>query len=151
VISVSSAPNLSVVRESASTVHYPLTSAVHNHLSISTIPSLTTKSSFPHASHPSATGDSNSNPNAVNVNDTSSSAISPSQAGTNNDPQDNGRPKYTRRLVHRILAEPDDTEADDQQAWNKKVYGPEVIIIGHKGAPPGWIMIAGISCICSLG
>ena len=143
-----------MAREGASNVDYPSTSAGHNHLSMSTIPSLTTTSSFPthfHVFKSLRHRRLERNPNAANVKDTSTNAFSPSRAGTNSDQQNNGRPKYTRRLVRRILAEPDDTDADDQQEWNKKVYGPEVIVIGHKGVPPGWIMIAGILCVCSLG
>lgn len=142
-----------MTKEGAPNVDYPLTSAGNN-LSISTTPPLTTTSSFPNnsmSSNPSATGDSNCDPNAANLKDTSTNELSPSRARTISDQQNNGRPKYTTRLVRRILAEPDDVDAYDQQEWRKKVYGPEVIVIGHKGVPPGWIMIAGILCICSLG
>jgi hypothetical protein len=33
----------------------------------------------------------------------------------------------------------------DIKEWYKKVYSPDVIVIGHKEVPDGWIMVDGKS------
>jgi hypothetical protein len=33
----------------------------------------------------------------------------------------------------------------DAKEWEKQVYGPDVIVIGTKDVPDGWIMVAGKS------
>ena len=55
-------------------------------------------------------------------------------------------PVYTRKLIPRIYVDPFELDEDfDIKEWYKKVYGPDIIVIGHKEVPDGWIMVDGKS------
>ena len=49
-----------------------------------------------------------------------------------------------QRLIPRILAQPGDVYNDDEQAWYRKKYGREIVLIGAIAVPKGWILVEGI-------
>jgi hypothetical protein len=54
------------------------------------------------------------------------------------------RPGYTRRLIPMILIPLDEiNENFDEDAWNKKAYGPDVIIVDRRLVPKGWVLVDG--------
>ena len=55
------------------------------------------------------------------------------------------KPGYTRRLIRRVYIPLDelDEETFDEDAWEKKVYGPNVIIVDKEAVPKWWILIDG--------
>jgi hypothetical protein len=53
------------------------------------------------------------------------------------------KPGYTRRLIRMVLIPADEDENFDEDAWNKKVYGPDVIIVDTHSVPKGWILVDG--------
>ena len=55
------------------------------------------------------------------------------------------KPGYTRRLIRMVLCPRDEAENFDEDAWNKKVYGPDVIIVDMRYVPKGWILVDGNS------
>jgi hypothetical protein len=42
-----------------------------------------------------------------------------------------------------VLIPADEYENIDEDAWNKKVYGPDVIIVDMHSVPKGWILVDG--------
>ena len=55
-------------------------------------------------------------------------------------------PGYTRRLIRRVYISLDellDEETFDEDAWEKTVYGANVIIVDKEAVPKGWILIDG--------
>jgi len=73
----------------------------------------------------------------------SAAAAGGSETGT---AQANEKPVYTRRCVPRLY--PDVMELDetfDEGAWEKKAYGPDVIIVARTEVPNGWILVDSIS------
>lgn len=62
----------------------------------------------------------------------------------------NGR-VYTRKLISRVYIDPFELDENfDKEAWYKKVYGPDVIVVGTKEVPDGWIMVDGMTSVsCS--
>lgn len=55
-------------------------------------------------------------------------------------------PFHTRRLIPMkyIPAEEVD-ESLDEQAWSKKLHGPDIIVVSTFGLPHGWILVEGDS------
>jgi len=53
---------------------------------------------------------------------------------------------YTRQLIRRVYISLDellDEETFDEDAWEKKVYSPNVIIVDNEVVPKVWILIDG--------
>jgi len=59
------------------------------------------------------------------------------------------KPGYTRRLIRMVLIPVSVWAAEnfDEDAWLKKVYGPDVIIVDMHSVPKGWILVDG-QCPC---
>jgi len=55
------------------------------------------------------------------------------------------KPGYTRRLIRKVLIPVSVWSAEnfDEDAWLKKVYGPDVIIVDMRSVPDGWILVDG--------
>jgi hypothetical protein len=54
------------------------------------------------------------------------------------------KPGYTRRLIRMVRIPADEVDENfDEDAWNKKVYGPDVIIVSMRSVPKGWILVDG--------
>ena|SRR5579859_6704767 len=54
------------------------------------------------------------------------------------------KPGYTRRLIRMVRIPADEVDENfDEDAWNKKVYGPDVIIVDMRSVPKGWILVDG--------
>jgi hypothetical protein len=54
------------------------------------------------------------------------------------------KPGYTRRLIRMIRIPLDEIDEDfDEAAWNKKVYGPDVIVVDMRNVPKGWVLVDG--------
>ena len=54
------------------------------------------------------------------------------------------KPGYTRRLISMIRIPIDQiNENFDQDAWNKKVYGPDIIVVDMRAVPEGWVLVDG--------
>jgi hypothetical protein len=54
------------------------------------------------------------------------------------------KPGYTRRLIRMVRIPADVVDENfDEDAWNKKVYGPDVIIVDMHSVPKGWILVDG--------
>ena len=53
-------------------------------------------------------------------------------------------PVYTRKLIPRVYIDPWEIDKNfDEEAWDKKAYGPDVIIVQKTEVPDGWIMVDG--------
>jgi hypothetical protein len=51
---------------------------------------------------------------------------------------------HTRRLIQMVRIPADGVDENfDEDAWNKKVYGPDVIIVDMHSVPKGWILVDG--------
>jgi len=56
------------------------------------------------------------------------------------------KPGHTRRLIRMVRVPADEVDENfDEDAWNKKVYGPDVIIVDMHSVPKGWILVDGNS------
>ena len=54
------------------------------------------------------------------------------------------KPGYTRRLIRMIRIPLDEIDEDfDEDAWNKKVYGPDIIVVDMRNVPKGWVLVDG--------
>jgi hypothetical protein len=54
------------------------------------------------------------------------------------------KPGYTRRLIRMVRIPANQWDENfDEDAWNKKVYGPDVIIVDMRSVPKGWILVDG--------
>src|SRR2546423_10386001 len=54
------------------------------------------------------------------------------------------KPGYIRRLIRMVRIPADLVDENfDEDAWNKKVYGPDVIIVDMRSVPKGWILVDG--------
>ena len=54
------------------------------------------------------------------------------------------KPGYTRRLIRMIRVPLDEVEEDfDEDAWNKKAYGQDVIVVDIRNVPYGWVLVDG--------
>lgn len=54
------------------------------------------------------------------------------------------KPGYTRRLIRMIRIPWDEWHENfDEDAWNKKVYGPDIIIVDMRSVPKGWVLVDG--------
>lgn len=54
------------------------------------------------------------------------------------------KPGYTRRLIRMVRVPMFEMDENfDEDAWNKKVYGPDVIIVDMRCVPTGWILVDG--------
>jgi len=52
------------------------------------------------------------------------------------------KPGYTRRLIRMVRVPMFEMDENfDEDAWNKKVYGPDVIIVDMRCVPTGWILV----------
>ena len=55
-------------------------------------------------------------------------------------------PVYTTRLIRKIAIPADEVDENfDENEWYRKVYGPDIIVITHKGVPNGWVLVDGNS------
>ena len=62
------------------------------------------------------------------------------------DPWPKPKPGYTRRLIRMIHIPLDEIDEDfDEDAWNKKVYGPNVEVVDMRNIPKGWILVHDIT------
>lgn len=67
------------------------------------------------------------------------------------------KPGYTCRLIPIIRVPADEIDENfDEDAWNKKVYGPDVIVVDMHSIPKGWILVDGSSpawnaCLLLIG
>ena len=53
-------------------------------------------------------------------------------------------PVYTRRLIPMKYIPVDEIDENfDEQAWFKKLYGPDIIVVATSGLPRGWILVDG--------
>ena len=53
---------------------------------------------------------------------------------------------YTRRLIRIIRIPADEIDENfDEDTWNKKVYGPDIIVVDMLSVPKGWILVDGIA------
>jgi len=56
------------------------------------------------------------------------------------------KPGYTRRLIRMVRVPLDEVDEDfDEDAWNKKAYGPDVIVVDIRNVPDGWVLVDGNS------
>lgn len=56
----------------------------------------------------------------------------------------NPKPGYTRRLIRMIRIPADEVDEHfDYDAWRKKVYGPNIVIVDMCSVPKGWVLVDG--------
>jgi hypothetical protein len=64
----------------------------------------------------------------------------------NFDPWPKPKSGYTRRLIRMVHIPLDEIDEDfDEDAWNRKVYGPNVEIVDMRNVPKGWVLVHGIT------
>ena len=53
-------------------------------------------------------------------------------------------PGYIRRLIRMVLIPGDQWHENfDEDVWNKKVYGSDVIIVDMRSVPTRWVLVDG--------
>lgn len=74
-----------------------------------------------------------------------SSTSLPVQAATKAIQRDTTAPRPTRRLIPKILAEPEEIGLyENEQEWYRKAYGSDIVVVGPITGLDEWILVDGI-------